>query len=67
MDGRRWHEAEALMANSTAHRHKMLGASGEDIGRRTRDRYPDAVTVLVREREIRGPLGDYMRRARGGR
>jgi hypothetical protein len=29
MDDWHWYEAEALMADSTSHRHEILGASGE--------------------------------------
>lgn len=49
MDNRRWHEAEALMADSTGRQHAILGASEEEIEQRIRNRYPDAVAILVRE------------------
>ncbi|MEJ7631558.1 MAG: hypothetical protein WKF28_03575 [Rubrobacteraceae bacterium] len=48
MENRHWYEAEALMADSTSRHHAILGAS-EEIEQRIRNRYPDAVAILVRE------------------
>jgi hypothetical protein len=49
MDVRGWYEADALMADLTSHRYEMMGASEDEVERRMRDRYPNAVVVLVRE------------------
>lgn len=49
MEFRRWYEADALMTDLTVGRHEILAASEEEIERRMRDRYVDAVAILVRE------------------
>jgi hypothetical protein len=36
MDGRRWYEAESLMADLRIHRHEIQGTSEEEIERRIR-------------------------------
>ncbi len=67
MSERRWYEAEALMADLRNHRHEIRGASEEEIERRMRNHYPDAVTILVRERpERKARFGSYTKRAQGG-
>lgn len=67
MDGRRWYEAEVLMTDLTVHRHETPGASEEEIEQRIRNRYPDAVTILVRERtRPKAQFGSYMRKAQEG-
>jgi hypothetical protein len=48
MNDRRWYEAEALMADSTSRSHAMAGASEAEVERKIRNRYPDAVAILVR-------------------
>lgn len=49
MDDRRWYEALALMADEVSHHHSILAESEEAIEQRMRNRYPDAVVILVRE------------------
>jgi len=49
MRGRRWYEAEALMADSSSRRHAMIGASEAEVERRMKNRYPNAVAILARE------------------
>lgn len=51
MDVRTWYEVEALMADLTAHRHEMMGATEDEVEQRIRDLYPDTAIVMVRERE----------------
>jgi hypothetical protein len=51
IDVRGWYEASVLMADLTSHRYEMTGTSEDEIERRMRDRYPNAVVVLVREKE----------------
>ena len=48
MDVRGWYEVDALMADLTVRRHTMAGATEDEVERRIRDRYPNAVAVLVR-------------------
>ena len=45
MNDRRWYIADALTANLTNHHH--LRAASEEIERRMRKRYPEAVALLV--------------------
>jgi hypothetical protein len=45
------YEANALMADSTVHRNAPTGASGEEIERRNRDLYRNAVAVVVHRQE----------------
>ncbi len=49
MGNRVWYEALALMANATSHHHVFLVASSEEAEQRIRNRYPHAVTILVRQ------------------
>jgi UDP-N-acetyl-D-mannosaminuronic acid transferase (WecB/TagA/CpsF family) len=49
MGNRVWYEAWALMANATSHHHVFLVASSEEAEQRIRNRYPHAVTILVRQ------------------
>ena len=49
MDDRRWYEAFALMADEMSHHHSILAESEEAVEQRMRNRYPDAVVILVRE------------------
>lgn len=51
MNVRGWYEVEALMVDLSVQRHEMMGATEDEVGQRMRDRYPNAVVVLVRERE----------------
>lgn len=53
MDDRCWYEAEALMPDLTSHRHEILGASEEEIERRMRNHYPDAVATWCTKEQIR--------------
>lgn len=53
MEEQRWYEADALMPDSTSHRHTMRGVSEEEIAERMRARYAEAVVVLVRS-DLRG-------------
>ena len=48
MNDRRWYIADALMADLTNHHHHLRAASEEEVERRMRERYPEAVTLLVR-------------------
>ena len=49
MGNRVWYEALALMANATSHHHVFLVASSEEAEQRIRNRYPHALTILVRQ------------------
>ena len=49
MDDRVWYEALGLFANGTSHHHEFLVASSEEAQQRIRNRYPHAVTILVRQ------------------
>ncbi len=51
MRERRWFEADALMADLTNHHHHLRVASEEEVERRMRERYPEAVALLVRLEE----------------
>lgn len=53
MDEQCWYKAEALMADLTSHCHEILSVSEEEIGRRMRIHYPDAVTILVANEQDR--------------
>ena len=54
MDDRHRHEAQVLMADPTrANRHKVLGASEEEVGQRARSRYPHAVALCRAKRPDR--------------
>lgn len=53
MNDRRWYEALALMADEVSHHHSILAESEEAIEQRMRNRYPDAVVVIL-VREQRG-------------
>lgn len=39
------------MADLAVHRREMLGATEDDVEQRMRDQHPEAVVVLVRQRE----------------
>ena len=51
MSDRRRYVADALMADLTNHHHHLRAASGEEVERRMRKRYPEAVALLVRLEE----------------
>jgi hypothetical protein len=46
MNERRWYTADALRADLGNHHHHLRAAS-EEVERRMRERYPEAVAVLV--------------------
>ena len=48
---RHWYSADALMADMTNHHHHLRAVSEEEVERRVRKRYPEAVAVLVRLEE----------------
>jgi len=48
MNERRLYAADALMADLTNHHHHLRAASEAEVQRRMRDRYPEAVAILVR-------------------
>ena len=50
MNHRRRYVADALMADLTNHHH-LRAASEEEVERRMRERYPEAVALLVRLEE----------------
>ncbi len=54
MGEQRRYESEALMADSTSHRHAIPGASEEEIGQRTRNHYPEAVAIPGARRDQNG-------------
>ena len=47
MNDRRWYAADALMADLTNYHHHLRAASEEEVERKMRKRYPEAVAVLV--------------------
>ena len=49
MNDRRWYAADALMADLTTHHHHLRAATGAEVERRMRERYPRAVAILVRK------------------
>ena len=51
MNDRRWYCADALMADLTNRHHHLRAASEEEVERRMRGRYPEAVALLVRLEE----------------
>jgi hypothetical protein len=51
MSERRRYCADALMADLTSHHHHLRAASEEEVERRMRGRYPEAVALLVRLEE----------------
>ena len=51
MNHRRLYCADALMADLTNHHHHLRAASEEEVERRMRERYPEAVALLVRLEE----------------
>ena len=53
MSDRRWYAADALMADLTNHHHHLRAASEAEVERRMRDRYPEAVAILVRPKRSR--------------
>ncbi len=61
MNDRRWYVADALVADLTDRHHHIRATSEEEVERRMRERYPEAVAILVRRkrsrRQILGGLG----------
>ena len=53
MNDRRWYAADALMADLTNHHHHLRASSEAEVERRMRDRYPEAVAILVRRKRSR--------------
>ena len=53
MNDRRCYAADALMADLTNHHHHLRAASEAEVERRMRDRYPEAVAILVRRKRSR--------------
>jgi hypothetical protein len=51
MNDRRWYTADALRADLGNHKHHLRAASEEEVEQRRRERYPEAVAVLVRLEE----------------
>ena len=51
MSDRRLYCADAMVADLTNHHHHLRAASEEEIERRMRGRYPEAVALLVRLEE----------------
>ncbi len=51
MNDRRWYIADALMADLTNYHHHLRAASEQEVERRMRKRYPEAVALLVRLEE----------------
>jgi hypothetical protein len=49
MSDRRWYLADALMADLTSSRYRILAISEDDAERRMSDRHPKAVAILVFE------------------
>ena len=50
MNDRRWYAADALMGDLTNHHHHLRAASEAEVERRMRERYPEAVAILVRRK-----------------
>ena len=50
MNDRYWYAADALMADLTNHHHHLRASSEAEVERRMRDRYPEAVAILVRRK-----------------
>lgn len=40
-----------MMEDLAVHRHEMVGATEDEVEHRMRNQYPNAVVILVRERE----------------
>ena len=51
MNDRRRYVADVLMADLTNRHHHLRAASEEEVERRMRGRYPEAVALLVRQEE----------------
>jgi hypothetical protein len=49
MSDRRWYLADALMADMTSSRYRILAISEDDAERKMSDHHPNAVAVLVLE------------------
>ncbi len=49
MTDRVWYAADALMADLTIRHHHARAASEEEVERKMRERYPEAVAVLGRQ------------------
>lgn len=47
MNDKRWYTADALGADLTNRHHHLRAASEEEVERRMRKRYPEAVAILV--------------------
>jgi len=43
-----WYAADALMEDLRNHHHHLRAASEAEVERRMRDRYPEAVAILIR-------------------
>jgi hypothetical protein len=50
MSNRRWHVADALMADLTSHHREVFATSEEDALRKMREHYPGIVAVLMLEK-----------------
>ena len=50
-DSKRWYAADALMADLSNHHHHLRAASEDEVERRIRGHYPEAVVILVRLEE----------------
>ncbi len=51
MNGKRRYCADVLMADLTNRHHHLRAASEEEVQRKMRERYPEAVALLVRLEE----------------
>ena len=51
MNFRVWYAADALMADLTVRHHHVRAAAEEQVEKRMRRRYPEAVAIIVRREE----------------
>ncbi len=51
MNDRVWYAADALLADLTTRHHHVRAASKEEVERKMRGRYSEAVAILVRQEE----------------